>query len=153
MIKFNIAVALTETQINIMVKDTFDSQLNEYATDMLSLIKDAKDKIETQIDKIEAKITSSITAAQNSGHTACNATANTPRSANSYTATLINPPPPPHTHQPQIGRQRRYQGTAVCHVEQQNLHKAVACHTLSLPLLFTEVLVLQVLRMNPSEVY
>ena len=38
-------------------------------------------------------------------------------------------------------------------VEQQNLHKAVACHTLSLPLLITEVLVLQVLRMNPSEVY
>ena len=38
-------------------------------------------------------------------------------------------------------------------VEQQNLHKAVACHTLSLPLLFTEVLVLQVLRTNPSEVY
>ena len=38
-------------------------------------------------------------------------------------------------------------------VEQQNLHKAVACHTLSLPLLFTEVLVLQILRMNPSEVY
>ena len=27
-------------------------------------------------------------------------------------------------------------------VEQQDLHKAVACHTLSLPLLFTEVLVL-----------
>ena len=38
-------------------------------------------------------------------------------------------------------------------VEQQNLHKAVACHTLSLPLLFTEVLVLQVLRTNPSKVY
>ena len=38
-------------------------------------------------------------------------------------------------------------------VEQQNLHKAVAWHTLSLPLLFTEVLVLQVLRTNPSEVY
>ena len=38
-------------------------------------------------------------------------------------------------------------------IEQQNLHKAVACHTLSLPLLFTEVLVLQVLRTNPSEVY
>ena len=38
-------------------------------------------------------------------------------------------------------------------VEQQNLHKAVACHTLSLPLLFTEVLVLQVLRTNPIEVY
>ena len=37
-------------------------------------------------------------------------------------------------------------------VEQQNLHKPVACHTL-LPLLFTEVLVLQVPRMNPSEVY
>ena len=35
-------------------------------------------------------------------------------------------------------------------VEQQNLHKAVACHTLSLPLLFTD---LQVLRMNPSKVY
>ena len=39
------------------------------------------------------------------------------------------------------------------YVEQQNLHKAVACHTLSLPLLFTEVLVLQVLRTNPSKLY
>ena len=84
---------LEETQINITVKDAFDSQLNEYTTDMLSLIKDAKDKIKTQIDKIEAKITSSITTAQNSRHTACNATANTPGSANSYVAALINPPP------------------------------------------------------------
>ena len=74
---------LEETQINIMVKDAFDSQLNKYATDMLSLIKDAKDKIETQIDKIEAKVTSSITIAQNSGHTACNVT---PGTANSYMA-------------------------------------------------------------------
>ena len=40
---------LQETQINIMVKDAFDSQLNEYATDMLSLIKDEKDKIEAKI--------------------------------------------------------------------------------------------------------
>ena len=35
-------------------------------------------------------------------------------------------------------------------VEQQNLHKAVACHTLSLPLLFTEVLSTSYLSLSLS---
>ena len=44
---------LEDTQINLMVKEVFDSQIMEFTSDMKILIEDAKEKIDTHIKTLE----------------------------------------------------------------------------------------------------
>ena len=78
---------LEETQINMTVKEAFDSQITEFTSDMQMLIQDAKEKIDIHIKAAEERLTQLNTPPTPPG----NQPAPTSHSR-SYASVLVNPP-------------------------------------------------------------
>ena len=78
---------LEETQINLTVKEAFDSQITEFTSDMQMLIQDAKEKIDIHIKATEERLTQLGTPTTPPG----DQPAPTPHSR-SYASVLVNPP-------------------------------------------------------------
>jgi hypothetical protein len=80
---------LEETQINLTVKEAFDSQTTEFTSDMKMLIEDAKDKINIHLKETEDRLTQMVNEVTSQAKQA---------RPNSYAAILQVATPPPHAN-------------------------------------------------------
>ena len=84
---------LEETQINLTVKEAFDSQISEFTSDMQTLIADAREKLDSHIKSAEERLSQATAANAVNAAAAPQATHfRAPVNPSTYASVLINPP-------------------------------------------------------------
>ena len=89
---------IEETQVNQVVKDTFDSQINEVNSDIHTLLMDTGDKLNSHIKEATTAITAltkkfKLPNTANQQSPTLNTYAMALPTSNTYMSALINPPP------------------------------------------------------------